>query len=44
MSGLLIDAVLPLAAGETVEVFARFTGADGYAAAADSAFHGAQLP
>ncbi len=44
VSGLLIDAVLPLAAGEWVEVFARFTGADGYAAAADSAFHGAQLP
>ncbi|AWN35031.1 DUF2793 domain-containing protein [Methylobacterium radiodurans] len=44
VTGLLLDAVLPLAAGETIEVFARFTGADGYAAAADSAFHGAQLP
>ncbi|MFC6773686.1 hypothetical protein [Methylobacterium gregans] len=44
MTGLRLDAVLPLAAGETVEVFARLTGADGYAAAAESAFHGAQLP
>lgn len=44
VTGLRLDAVLPLAAGETVEVFARLTGADGYAAAAESAFHGAQLP
>ncbi|KQP34310.1 hypothetical protein ASF27_01745 [Methylobacterium sp. Leaf102] len=40
---LNLTATLKLAAGDTVEVFARFTGADGYVATADSSFSGAQL-
>ncbi|MHB2211506.1 hypothetical protein [Methylobacterium sp. CM6257] len=51
-SGALVDgvsavnlaSVLKLAAKDTVEVFARFTGADGYVAAADSFFGARQLP
>ncbi|GEP06014.1 DUF2793 domain-containing protein [Methylobacterium oxalidis] len=44
VSCLGLGTVLKLAAGDTVEVFARFTGADGYVAAADSLFSGRQLP
>ncbi|WP_336487289.1 DUF2793 domain-containing protein [Methylobacterium nigriterrae] len=36
-------AVLALQAGDAVEVFARFTGADGYVAAAETAFWGHAL-
>ncbi|MBB3900758.1 DUF2793 domain-containing protein [Methylobacterium brachythecii] len=50
-TGTLVDGVttlglssaLTLAVGDTVEVFVRFTGADGYVAASDSLFAGRQL-
>lgn len=50
-TGTLVDGVtaiglccaLPLAASDAVEVRARFTGADGYVAAADSFFGGQQM-
>ncbi|WP_162560624.1 hypothetical protein [Methylobacterium durans] len=44
VSCLGLGAALTLAAGDTVEVYARLTGADGYVAAADSQFGGGQLP
>ena len=43
VTALNLRTVLKLAAGDTVEVFVRFTGADGYVAAADSCFSGEQL-
>ncbi|TXN19253.1 DUF2793 domain-containing protein [Methylobacterium sp. WL9] len=50
-TGTLVDGVtaidlstaLKLAAGDTVEVFVRFSGADGYVAASDSLFSGRQM-
>ncbi|GEO98314.1 DUF2793 domain-containing protein [Methylobacterium haplocladii] len=50
-TGILVDGVtaidlstaLKLAAGDTVEVFVRFSGADGYVAASDSLFGGRQM-
>lgn len=50
-TGTLVDGVttlglssaLKLTAGDTVEVFVRFTGADGYVAASDSLFAGRQM-
>ncbi|MDR7039429.1 hypothetical protein J2X36_004205 [Methylobacterium sp. BE186] len=44
VSCLGLATVLKLAAGDTVEVQARLTGADGSVAAADSLFSGRQLP
>ncbi|GJD95726.1 DUF2793 domain-containing protein [Methylobacterium iners] len=44
ISCLGLSAVLDLAPGDTVEVRGRFTGADGYVAAADSLFSGRLLP
>lgn len=43
VTALGLGAALKLAAGDTVEVFVRFTGADGSVAAAESAFAGEQL-
>ncbi|NEU14077.1 DUF2793 domain-containing protein [Methylobacterium sp. BTF04] len=43
VSTLALGTTLALAAGDTVEVFVRFTGADGYVAATDSLFSGEQL-
>ncbi|SEN28842.1 hypothetical protein SAMN02799625_01126 [Methylobacterium sp. UNC300MFChir4.1] len=44
VSAVNLASVLKLAAKDTVEVFVRFTGADGYVAAADSFFGARQLP
>jgi hypothetical protein len=44
VSGINLATVLKLASKDTVEVFVRFTGADGYVAAADSFFGARQLP
>ncbi len=44
VSTLALGATLDLAAGDTVEVFVRLAGGDGFVAAADSAFSGHQLP
>ena len=43
VTALQLSATLKLAAGDTVEVFARLTGADGYVAAAESHLSGALL-
>ena len=43
VTALALASTLKLAANDTVEVFARFTAADGYVAAADSLFSGQQL-
>ena len=43
VSALSPATMLSLVAGDTIEVFVRFTGADGYVAAADSLFGGRQL-
>ncbi|MDN8817558.1 hypothetical protein Q0M01_14020, partial [Staphylococcus aureus] len=40
---LVLTAMLGLAAGDRVEVFARMSGADGYAAGAESQFWGHAL-
>ncbi len=44
VSAVNLASVLKLAAKDIVEVFVRFTGADGYVAAADSFFGARQLP
>ncbi|MEE7446646.1 hypothetical protein MRF4_01725 [Methylobacterium radiotolerans] len=44
VSAVNLASVLKLAAKDTVEVFVRLTGADGYVAAADSFFSARQLP
>ncbi|CAA2137806.1 DUF2793 domain-containing protein [Methylobacterium bullatum] len=44
VSTLALTATLTLAAGDTVEVFAHFTGAEGGILAADTAFWGLAMP
>ncbi|CAA2101474.1 hypothetical protein MBUL_01194 [Methylobacterium bullatum] len=44
VSTLALTATLALAAGDTVEVFAHFTGAEGGILAADTAFWGLAMP
>lgn len=44
VTALTLTSALKLAAGDFVEVWVRFTGADGYAAAADSFFGAQQMP
>ncbi|MGV7031958.1 DUF2793 domain-containing protein [Methylobacterium symbioticum] len=43
VTAIALDTVLKLDAGDTVEIFARLSGADGYAAAAESLFAGLQI-